>query len=386
MSQPRASDVGVARRALVAGGGIAGLATAIALGRAGFQVDVFERASEIREVGAGISLWANAIRALDRLGLRPAIEACSVAYETGGLKTASGTVLSAISAAELQRLLGIAVIVLHRADLLAALRSAVSPSSITFGATCVGAAQDSDGVELRLADGRTVRGDVLVGAEGLHSSVRAHLHGSEPPRYAGCTAWRSVVPFAHQRIRASETWGDGYLFGQVPISGNRVYWYAAKHCPKGGRSPRAKPELLEIFGGWHEPIGELIEAADESTILRNDIYDRPPLKTWGKGRITLVGDAAHPMTPFLGQGACQALEDAVVLGESLSNGGDIRNGLQEYERRRIPRANAFVVRSRRVGQIARVSNPILVAMRNGLLKRVSPTLQARQIAAMINGG
>jgi 2-polyprenyl-6-methoxyphenol hydroxylase-like FAD-dependent oxidoreductase len=373
-------------RALVAGGGIGGLAAAIALRRAGFDVDIFERASEIREVGAGISLWANAIRALDRLGLRPAIEACSVAYETGGLKTADGTVVSSISSAELQRLLGIAVIVLHRADLLAALLSAVPASSITFGATCAAVAQDSDGVELRLADGRTVRGDVLVGADGLYSIVRSHLHGSEPPRYAGCTAWRSVVPFDPQRIRASETWGDGNLFGQVPISGNRVYWYAAKNCPEGERSPHAKPELRAIFSGWHEPIGDLIEAADESTILRNDIYDRPALKTWGTGRITLVGDAAHPMTPFLGQGACQALEDAVVLGECVSSAADVPAGLEEYERRRIPRANAFVVRSRRVGQMARVSNPILVAVRNGLLKRVSPTMQARQIAKMINGG
>ena len=216
--------------------------------------------------------------------------------------------------------------------------------------------------------------------------MRSHLHASEPPRYAGCTAWRSVVPFEHERIRASETWGDGNLFGQVPISGNRVYWYAAKNCPEGGRSLHAKQDLRAIFGGWHEPIGDLIEAADESTILRNDIYDRPPLQTWGKGRITLVGDAAHPMTPFLGQGACPALEDAVVLGDCLSNTADVPAGLQEYERRRVPRANAFVVRSRWVGQMARVRNPILVAMRNGLLQRVSPTMQARQIAKMIDGG
>jgi len=276
--------------------------------------------------------------------------------------------------------------VLHRADLLAALLSAVPSSSITFGATCTGVAQDAGGVELRFADGRAVRGDVLIGADGLHSIVRAHLHGSKAPRYAGCTAWRSVVPFDHRRSLASETWGDGHLFGQVPISGNRVYWYAAKNCPEGGRSLHPKAELRAIFGGWHDPIAALIDAADDSTILRNDIHDRPPLKTWGRGRITLVGDAAHPMTPFLGQGACQALEDAVVLGESLSNGADIAGGLREYERRRIPRANAFVVRSRLVGQMARVSNPVLVAMRNGLLKRISPTAHARQLAAMINGG
>jgi 2-polyprenyl-6-methoxyphenol hydroxylase-like FAD-dependent oxidoreductase len=171
----------------------------------------------------------------------------------------------------------------------------------------------------------------------------------------------------------------------VPIDSGRVYWYAARNAPEGERSADAKAELRALFGAWHPPIGDLIEAAAPDTILRNDIYDRPVLKAWGRGRITILGDAAHPMTPFLGQGACQALEDAVALGTSLANGRDPGDGLREYERQRIPRANAFVTRSRRAGQLARVRNPVLAAARNALLKRVSPAFQARQIAAMING-
>jgi 2-polyprenyl-6-methoxyphenol hydroxylase-like FAD-dependent oxidoreductase len=371
-------------RALIVGGGIGGLATAIALAKAGFEVEVFERAPEIREVGAGISLWANAIRALDELGLRHAIDAASVGYEVAGLCAADGSIISSISAGELHRLLGIPVIVMHRADLLAALVDAVPASSIAYGAACTGVVDRGDGVELELSDGRRVQGDLLVGADGLHSVVRAALHGAEPPRYAGCTAWRAVVPFETSRVLAGETWGDGgSLFGLVPISGNRVYWYAAKNVPEGGRSLHPKAELRATFGGWHAPIGDLIDAADEGAILRHDIYDRPVLKTWSRGRITLVGDAAHPMMPFLGQGACQALEDAVVLGRCLSSGADVVAALGAYGRQRIPRANAFVTRSRLVGRMARVRHPLLAAIRNAVLRRINPVTQARQMAKMV---
>ena len=385
MTRLRASRFGEAgSRALIVGGGIGGLASAIALSRAGFEVQLFERAPETREVGAGISLWANAIRALDRLGVREAIDRASVAYEAAGLRSADGAIISAISAEELHRLLGIPVIVVHRADLLAALLAAVPPSSMSYGAVCTGIAERGDRVEVELADGRRVQGDLLVGADGLYSVVRAALHGSEKPRYSGCSAWRAVVPFDVSRVRASETWGGGNLFGQVPIRGNRVYWYAGMNVPEGGRSADAQAELRAVFGSWHSPIRELIEAADNTTILRNDIYDRPVLKTWGRGCVTLAGDAAHPMTPFLGQGACQALEDAVLLGCCLADSCDVVTGLREYERQRIPRANAFVTRSRAVGRIARLRNPVLASIRNSVLKRISPIAQARQIASMIN--
>jgi len=371
-------------RAVIVGGGIGGLATAIALARADLDVQVFERAAEIREVGAGISLWSNAIRALEQLGVRQTIDGAAVPYEAAGLRAADGAIISAISAEELHRLLGIPVVVVHRADLLDALLAAVPSSSICFGAVCTGLTDRGHHVEVEFADGRRVHGDMVVGADGLYSVVREALHGREAPTYSGCSAWRAVVPFDGSRIRASETWGAGNLFGQVPIRGNRVYWYAAMNVPAGGRSSHPKAELRSVFGGWHPPIADLIDAADDRTILRSDIYDRPVRKTWGRGRITLVGDAAHPMTPFLGQGACQALEDAVALGRCVAGGGDVSSALREYERQRSPRANAFVTRSRRVGQIARLRHPLLVAMRNALLSRISPIAQARQIAKMID--
>lgn len=334
-------------------------------------------------MGAGISLWANAIRALDALGRGNVVRGASAAYDVGGLRAWDGAVLTAVSTEELTRLFGIPVIVMHRADLLAALSNAMAREDVRLSARCTSVHQDRDGVMAQFADGRRVHGDLIVGADGLTSVVRAALHGDDRPRYAGCTAWRAVVSFDTRAVQATETWGRGNIFGQVPISGNRVYWYAARTAPQGGRSVSPKSELRRLFEGWHDPIEALIDAADESRILRNDIFDRPVLKRWGAGRVTLLGDAAHPMTPFLGQGACQALEDAVALGKRLRGATDIPAALRAYEAERIPRANALVKRSRQVGRIARLRNPLAVAIRNGVLRRITPQVQARQLARMI---
>lgn len=371
-------------RALVIGGGIGGLAAAIALKQRGFDVEVFERAREAPDAGAGLSLWANAIHALDHLGLHPFIQSTAIAYSIGGLRSWRGDVLNTMSMEDLRQFFRVPVVVVHRAELLDALASRLGGGIVRRGYQCVGVREVRDTVVAEFDDGRRAEGDVLVGADGLHSIVRAALHGARRPRYAGCTAWRSVVPFTRS-VQAAETWGHGSLFGQVPMSGDRVYWYATENVPEGQpRSSDEKGRLLARFGRWHEPIKALIDAADESAILRNDIYDRPPLSAWGRGRVTLVGDAAHPMTPFLGQGACQALEGAVTMGRCLGASADVVSGLRAYEAARISRANRFVRRSRIVGRIARLENPIAVRLRNALVGLSNPCTQARHIARMID--
>jgi 2-polyprenyl-6-methoxyphenol hydroxylase-like FAD-dependent oxidoreductase len=369
-------------KAVVVGAGIGGLAAGIALQRAGLEVEVFERAEKLQDVGAGISLWANAIHALAELGVSDALRSLSFPYSMGGLRTADGTTLVSVSMTELERKVGIPIVVLHRADLLAMLLDAFGPERVHLGSRCIGLHQDAAGVVVEFADGSNTRADLLVGADGLHSIVRAALHGNQKPRYAGCTAWRAVVPFDVQAVKATESWGLGSVFGQVPMSGGRVYWYATKNGPEGERGVNEKRELLRLFRGWHAPIEQLIEAAEESIILRNDIYDRPVLKWWGKERVTLLGDAAHPMTPYLGQGGCQALEDAVVLGKCVRAHNQIESALHAYETQRIPRANALVKRSRLIGRIAQLQQPLAVRMRNAAFRLVSPRVQANELSRM----
>jgi 2-polyprenyl-6-methoxyphenol hydroxylase-like FAD-dependent oxidoreductase len=371
----------IPRRAIVVGAGIGGLAAAIALRRAGVDVRVFERAAVIREVGAGISLWGNAIAALNRLGLADDVRSASVSYRVGGLRAPDGSVLSAISDEEAR--LFDSPVVLHRADLHEVLLSAVPTGTVHLDTACTGFSQRPAGVTVTLSGGRTEDADFLIGADGLNSVIRAGLHGHDEPRYAGCTAWRAVVDFG-EPVRATETWGRGQLFGQVPISRGRVYWYAGKRVPPGGRSANPNEELADLYKGWHAPIEALIAATPSAAILRNDLFDRPVLRRWGRERVTLLGDAAHPMTPFLGQGACQALEDAVVLGHVLSGATDLAEALRRYEAHRIPRANTFVTRSRGTGQLALLRNRILVWLRNAALRRIPRAAQARHIARMID--
>jgi 2-polyprenyl-6-methoxyphenol hydroxylase-like FAD-dependent oxidoreductase len=372
------------RTAIVVGAGIGGLAAALGLARAGVETVVVERESELREAGAGLSLWSNAIHALDVLGVADAIRGFSIPSVDAGLRRWDGRMLVTAAPAMLRNAAGDLCLVMHRADLQRALAEAVGPARIEFGRRSVGIRQDASGVTAIFADGGERRADLLVGADGLRSVVRGALHGAVPPRYAGYTAWRAVVAFDHRRLRPGESWGRGRRFGQIPIHGGLVYWFATRNAPEGSTSHvGARAELATLFRGWHAPIAELIDATDEAAILVNDIHDRPPLAHWGEGRVTLVGDAAHPMTPNLGQGACQAIEDAVVLSRMLERAPEVRPALRAYEAARIPRVHPIVKGSNLAGRIGQWSNPAAVWLRDGLMQLVGGRLQARQLSSLI---
>ncbi len=372
-------------RILIIGGGIGGLTAAIALRRAGLDTTVFERAAELREIGAGITLWANAIKALGQLGLAGEIMALGMPELQGSIRSAGGQVLARLDNAALREQFGAPSVALHRADLQSTLLGALGREHVQLGRQLVRFEQDVAGVTAHFADGSSARGDALVGADGLHSSVRAQLHGHRPPIYAGYTAWRAVVPFDHARLAAGESWGRGVRFGQVALARGQVYWFAAKNTPPGERSPDGeKAALLALFRGWHAPIEQLIAAADEAQILRNDIFDRPPLEHWGAGRVTLLGDAAHPMTPNLGQGACQAIEDALVLAKMLRGQLNPLYALREYESRRIGRTAWLVAQSRRVGAVGQWQGPLAVRLRELAARYLLPAVQSRQLRAILS--
>jgi 2-polyprenyl-6-methoxyphenol hydroxylase-like FAD-dependent oxidoreductase len=349
-------------------------------------VEVYERAPELGEVGAGLSLWANALHALDRLGVGEAIRRRGLPGTAGAIRTWRGETLLAPSADRIPREWGVVVTAVHRADLQATLRAALEPGVVRLGAECTGFAAEGAGVRARFADGRQADGDLLIGADGLGSVTRARLFGDTPPRYSGYTAWRGITAGAAPRPdSAFESWGRGRRFGAVPLLDGRVYWFATRNAPPGEpESPAGRTaELLSEFRGWHAPIEALIEATPGAAVLRNDIYDRPPLRRWGEGRITLLGDAAHPMTPNLGQGACQALEDAVVLGDCLRGTADVAGALRTYEARRRPRTTTVVERSWRIGRMGQWEHPVACWLRNAAVRAAPAGLHLRQLASII---
>jgi 2-polyprenyl-6-methoxyphenol hydroxylase-like FAD-dependent oxidoreductase len=364
-------------RAIVVGGGIAGLSAAIALRRTGHEVVVLERAPRIDPVGAGITLFANAMGALDRLGVREAVAARGAAATHSAILTREGRELTRVPPDLLEGTIG-----LHRTDLQAELAAAAG--DVRLGAEVTAVEQGEDGVVARGADGSEERGDLLVGADGLSSVIRSAI-ADVRPRYAGYTAWRAVSPVSVEAGRLTESWGVGERFGLVDIGRGRTYWFATKNAPEGeSDEPEGrKAEIHRRFSGWHEPIAAVIEASDETAILRNDVYDLEPLPRWSEGRVVLVGDAAHAMTPGVGQGAAQALEDAVVLADRLVRSDELATALAEYEAIRRPRTEAVLKMSRRVDKAAQLASAVGWRFRNTILRRMPERAQRSQLEPLV---
>lgn len=371
--------------AIIVGAGIGGLATAIALQQRGIAVQVFDRVPEFQEVGAGLSLWPNAVKALKLLGLHEVLQKLQVPETNGGIYSWQGRELFSVSTAELHRRFNAATIVVHRAELQAAMLAKLGKDLIHLNYKFTKFEQDSDGVTAFFENGEYVRGKVLIGADGIRSQVRQQLLGTIPLRYAGYSAWRGVTTKPDQPILIGEFWGRGARFGITPLSQNRVYWFAAKDATENqpDKAIGRKAELLETYGNWQSSIPAVIAATPENAILHNDIYDFKPLNNWTRGMVTLLGDAAHAMTPNLGQGACQALEDAVVLAECLAAIGDKSQALQKYQQLRLKRTSNIVRQSRLIGAVAQWRNPVAAQIRDEGFHLLPKSIKIRQMASII---
>jgi 2-polyprenyl-6-methoxyphenol hydroxylase-like FAD-dependent oxidoreductase len=370
-------------RAIVVGAGIGGLTAAIALRRVGWDVAVYERADALREVGAGISLWANAFAALDRIGAGDAVRAVCEPLQASEFRLDEGRRLAVrFRAADFERrvptrpFIGMA----HRAELLAALVGLLPPEVVRCGHTLTEIDDRGSRVRATFANGRADEADVLIGADGLNSRVRAALFGDQKPRYAGYTCWRGVCsrPASLGGGLSAEWWGRGQRFGIVSLPRDRAYWFATANAPAGVYAADEKADVAARFAGWADPVPELIESTPPAAVLRNDIVDRPPARPWGRGRVVVVGDAAHPTTPNFGQGGCMAIEDTAVLARHLSGTADPA-ALAAFEAERYPRTTAITNESWQFGRVGQKEGRLTCAVRDRAFRLLLPLVGGRSV-------
>lgn len=358
------------RPATVVGGGIGGLAAALALQRTGWEVTVRERRTSLDRGGAGLVLWPNALRCLDLLGVGDAVRQAGTALDGVAIRRPDGRpVSSLVTEPGARRPLAIL-----RADLVDALAGALEPSVLTLDAT--------------VSDIESLPGDLVVGADGLRSTVRRALGVAVEPASRGYTVWRAVVPPGVAPLEdpreLCETWGAGVRVGTVPLGGRGTYLYASAPLSAAGPARTAETELAWLrrrFADWHAPVPALLRAIEPSTLLRHDVADLPPGRVpLHRGRYALVGDAGHAMEPNLGQGAGLALEDAVVLAHALTVEPTVAGALSTYDDLRAPRAASLARQSRRIGQLSRLTQPHLVALRDAAM-RMTPDRATRRASA-----
>jgi 2-polyprenyl-6-methoxyphenol hydroxylase-like FAD-dependent oxidoreductase len=325
---------------VVAGGGVGGLAAAVALGRAGFRATVYERRrAPFRDPGVLI-LWSNGVNALADLGLADAVAQRGVRVDRLLFRSWSGDELADLDIGEMSERAGAPSVVIHRRDLLAVLRDA---APCTDGRGVRGVRDDGDAVRVALEDGGTVRADALIASDGLDSVIRRQLLGDGAPRDAYQLAWVGTATLLHRELHDGETTvthGRGARFCIASVRGPTVTWLASVNesllREAGGDADAA---LRRIFADAHQPIPAILAATPASETFHTRIRYRPRADGWGRGRVTLLGDAAHPCTPDLAQGACQALEDAVALGRALAGDADVARALRAYEQSRIGHAS-----------------------------------------------
>ena len=380
-------------RVLVVGAGLSGLAAACALHHNGCPVTVIEREPDKLGLGGQIGVAANAASGLERIGLGEVVERYCVPTQRLEYVNWRGHRLTYMPIAEVAQELGTRTYIALRAEVQMALYRAVEPAGVVrLGAECVGFTQDADGVTVRLADGSEERAAAMIGADGLKSVVRASLDG-HVPRYAGYGAWRAVLTMDKPPLEPGfgrQTLGRGRTFGVFALRENRVYWWASALGEEGSGVSREgrKADVTKLFGDGPAYVREVIEATPEEAILRNDIYDRPPVERWGTGRVTVIGDAAHAATPNTGEGGSQALLDGVVLGEALAGAGDLRDGaaveqaLRAFEAEAIPRTREVIERSREIGNFLHFNNPVMCLIRDQIAYRATPMRVWRKRAAM----
>jgi 2-polyprenyl-6-methoxyphenol hydroxylase-like FAD-dependent oxidoreductase len=364
-------------RAVVVGGGIGGLSTALALERKEIDAVVLEAAADVASsrVGTGLHVWPNAMVPLQRAGVADEVVARAAVITRGQFQSWRGPMLTDFPVKELTEETGVPAVGMDRHALHAVLAGALQRSTLRCDRRVVSVEQGRDGVTARLEDGSAVTGDVLVAADGARSTIRTQLHGEQERTYAGYAIWRTVTDYDHDDIPYGlfrVIWGRGCRFLFFHVAPGRLYWSSVSVAPEGGGDPEGgrKAAVAARHRGWPAPIERVIDETPEEAIGRMDTYEYTPLKRWNVGRIALLGDAAHPMTFNLGQGACQAIEDAFALAGELAKDGDIGAAVAHYEDRRRKYTTGLMRQSRQIGAVATWQRPLAVRFREQLQRHV----------------
>ena len=362
------------KKIAIIGGGIAGLTFARCLTTKDYEIDIFEKKDQFGEIGAAISVFPNALCVMDKLGLLEEILNNSGQFKTVYLKTDKGSILSKSEPKS-----DYPVICIHRANLHSILLKNIGAKlNNNFSLKDISPLENGQ-VRLLFDNGESRIFDAVIGADGIHSAVRKKIINDGEPIFRGYNIWRGVVKTNFDIGYASETYGKGQRVGIVPITDGVYGWWATcnEEFMQGDSPEDTKDKLNRLFGDWHYPIPELIKNTDQ--ILKNSLIDRKPHKGWTKGNITLIGDAAHPTTPNLGQGGCLAIEGAYILAKSIQKNGLTKRAFDRYEELQYPRSKDIVNESLKLGKMGQIENPILIGLRNLAFKLMPANLAMKMI-------
>lgn len=359
----------------IIGAGIGGLVTALTLKQQGYPVHIYEGATEIKPVGAGIIMANNAMQVFQSLGIHELVAQAGNRISTMKITDAQLNNLSVVDLSSFEQQYGVANTAIHRGVLQQLLLETVGMEHISLGKRLV-KIEKKENYQLHFEDGAVTATRWLIGADGINSVVRKLLFPASKLRDAAQLCWRGVSEMElpdHYQHELNEAWGKGKRFGFVKLSANKVYWYALVN-------QHAKDKNLQrSFHDFHPDVQAIIAAGINTPIFTSDIVDLKPIDHWQQEQVCLVGDAAHATTPNLGQGACQAIEDAYILGRILAKGEAIQVAFQQYEQLRKPKALQIVNSSRAIGRIAHVDNRFGVWLRNAIMRATPSSANKKQL-------
>lgn len=373
---------------IVVGGGIGGLCTAILLKNKGFTVRIYEAASSIKSTGAGIGIGSNALKALETSGIHDQLVEQGNPLEKQVFIDEQDQKLMELNFSLIKKQFGTNNISIHRGDLLSVLCKSISPQMINYNKRCMNFTQTNEKIEIIFEDGSKDTADLVIAADGIHSVFRQNLVPGSFPRYAGYTCWRGVVDNKGRiDTRTSfEIMGNTGRFGVVPLKNDQVYWFA---CINAQRKDPAyqnlkSTDVANMFREFPRHAAGFISETPTDQILHHDILDIKPLKSFTFGRVVLLGDAAHATTPNMGQGAGQAIEDAIILTNALTQSPTPKEAFHTYNKSRIERTTKIINMSRQIGTVAQIENPILAKIRNTVFKYTPPTLLHKGLQFLYN--